>query len=447
MVDKTSYDFGKGILGDNGDGCDYKVKESSKKRRRPEVSPHIKDRIATLLPEESAESPVRKFLKQFNYSDPEDMPKNSSKVNQTSPSKSEINGAEADKNKKEMDELRKEIKEEILASCNAIKSANASSAEQMKKDQTEFMGSIKDVIEKAQTGVDSKINELSKKMDAQTSEYSTLKEDFRALQNKVAEIEKREAEVKLKEDRRALEDAVLRELKEEESKIVVTGYSFSEADSDMVNKLVRDTLREGVEPLEQLRVVWKKAASDDKKSVIILDAGSERGREHILRNQKPGKSFMVKRSIPKRYREAENQLKEKARVKRTINLNNIRTEIEVRGTRLVLLVKQKTPLGDKANDWSIEDGVDLLDVAVKNTGESYKMKEKGKSVLVTMNKEMSEPSILKTLINNKLTRFNGLDVAAVDKRNAVVDCPSTEIALEVAALLKIEILDSRVAEY
>lgn len=56
---------------------------------------------------------------------------------------------------------------------------------------------------------------------------------------------------------------------------------------------------------------------------------------------------MVKRSIPKRYREAENQLKEKARVKRTINLNNIRTEIEVRGTRLVFLVKQKTPLATK----------------------------------------------------------------------------------------------------
>ena len=290
MVDRTVYDFGKGIIGDSGDSCEYRVKESSKKRRRPEVSPHIKDRIASLLPEESSESPVRKFLKQFNYSDPEDMPKNSSKVNQTSPSKSEINGAEADKNKKEMDELRKEIKEEIVASCDAIKSANASAAEQMKKNQDEFMSSIKDVIEKAQTGVDAKIGELSKKVDEQTSEYSTLKEDFRVLQNKVAEIEKREAEVKLKEDRRALEDAVLRELKEEVSKIVITGYSFSEADSDVVNKLVKDTLREGVEPLEQLRVVWKKAASDDRKSVIILDAGSERGREHILRNQKHGQA-------------------------------------------------------------------------------------------------------------------------------------------------------------
>ena len=130
------------------------MKESSKKRQRPEVSPHIKDRIATLLPEESTESPVRKFLKQFNYSDPEDMPKNSSKVNQTSPSKSELNSTEVDKNKKEMDEFRKEIKEEIHASCNAIKSANASSAEQIKKDQIEFMSSIKDVIGKAQAGVD-----------------------------------------------------------------------------------------------------------------------------------------------------------------------------------------------------------------------------------------------------------------------------------------------------
>ena len=62
MVDRTVYDFGIGSIGDSSDICEYKVKESSKKRRRPEVSPHIKDRIASLLPEESSESPVRKFL-------------------------------------------------------------------------------------------------------------------------------------------------------------------------------------------------------------------------------------------------------------------------------------------------------------------------------------------------------------------------------------------------
>merc|ERR1711951_8861 len=133
----------------------------------------------------------------------------------------------------------------------------------MKKNQDDFMSNIKDVIEQAQTKVDNTIGELSRKVDQQTSEYSTLKEDFRVLKDRVAEIEKRQAVVKLKEDRRALEDAVLKELKEEVSKVVISGYSFSEADNDVVNKLVSDTLREGVEPLEPLRVVWKKAASHD----------------------------------------------------------------------------------------------------------------------------------------------------------------------------------------
>ena len=444
MVDRIDHDCGLGSIGDRSETGEFRVKETSKKRRRPDLSPHIKERIASLLPEESSESPVRKYLRQFSYTDREDMPKNSSKVNPTSPGKGEGNGEEADKNKKEMDEFRKGIKEEITA---AIKLANTSAAEQLKKNQDDFMTNIKDVIEQAQTKVDNTIGELSRKVDQQTSEYSTLKEDFRVLKDRVAEIEKREAVVKLKEDRRVLEDAVLKELREDVSKVVISGYSFSEADNDVVNKLVKDTLRDGVEPLEPLRVVWKRAASDDKKSIIILDAGSERGREHILRNQKPGKPFRVKRSIPKRYRDAENQLNEKARVKRTIHHNNIKTEIEVRGTRLVLLVKQKTPLGEKANDWVVEDEVDLLDVATKNVGESFKLKEKGKSVLVTMNNEVTEPSILKSLVNNKLTRFTGLEVAAVDRRNVVIDCPSTETALEVIALLRVEILDSRVAGY
>ena len=127
MVDRIEYDCGIGSIGDRSDTGEFRVKESSKKRRRPEVSPHIKDRIASLLPEESSESPVRKFLKQFSYSDPEDMPKNSTKVNPTSPSKGEVNGAEADKNKKEMDEFRKGIKEEIIASCSQVEGGKKSS--------------------------------------------------------------------------------------------------------------------------------------------------------------------------------------------------------------------------------------------------------------------------------------------------------------------------------
>ena len=73
MVDRIEYDCGISSIGDRRDIGEFRVKESSKKKRRPEVSLHIKDWIASLLPEESSESPVRKFLKYFSYNDPEDM--------------------------------------------------------------------------------------------------------------------------------------------------------------------------------------------------------------------------------------------------------------------------------------------------------------------------------------------------------------------------------------
>ena len=46
-----------------------------------------------------------------------------------------------------------------------------------------------------------------------------------------------------------------------------------------------------------------------------------------------------------------------------------------------------------------------------------------------MNLEMPQPTILTTLIDNKLTRFDDLKVVAVEKRNDVIDCPDPEVAL------------------
>ena len=61
--------------------------------------------------------------------------------------------------------------------------------------------------------------------------------------------------------------------------------------------------------------------------------------------------------------------------------------------------------------------------------ESFLMKDRGKSVLFTMNNELSEPSILKALIVIKLERFENLQIITVDKRNAVVDCSGEEVAV------------------
>ena len=88
MVDRIS--LGKSLLGESGDPGEFKVKGTTRKRRRPEVSPQIKDRIANLLPDEVSESPVRKFLRQFEYSEGEEMPKNN---------KSETEASDMEKNR------------------------------------------------------------------------------------------------------------------------------------------------------------------------------------------------------------------------------------------------------------------------------------------------------------------------------------------------------------
>ena len=74
MVDRIS--LGKSLLGESVDPSELKVRGTSRKRRWPVVSPQLKDMIANFLPEEVSESPVRKFLRQFEYSEGEEMPKN-----------------------------------------------------------------------------------------------------------------------------------------------------------------------------------------------------------------------------------------------------------------------------------------------------------------------------------------------------------------------------------
>ena len=142
MVDRVH--IGKNLLGETVDPSELKVKGTSRKRRRPVVSPQLKDRIANFLPEEVSESPVRKFLRQFEYSESEEMPKSN---------KSETEALNMEKSKQELDDLRKEIKETIEASSSKIKIANANSVDQIKKDQQEFMVKISEVIGTAQAGI------------------------------------------------------------------------------------------------------------------------------------------------------------------------------------------------------------------------------------------------------------------------------------------------------
>ena len=52
---------------------------------------------------------------------------------------------------------------------------------------------------------------------------------------------------------------MLRELKEEELRLIVMGYDFQENDNNLENKLVSDILKEGMEAPGRVKIVWKKA--------------------------------------------------------------------------------------------------------------------------------------------------------------------------------------------
>ena len=190
----------------------------------------------------------------------------------------------------------------------------------------------------------------------------------------------------------------------------------------------------------------EKGKVDIKRSIIILKAVNKWTRDSLLKNQRPGKNYVVKRSIPKRFREVEGQLKEKARVVRLTNFNNVRTEIEIRGTNICLLVKEKNPTGTRANDWRMEEQIDLKVEAAKKPVEAVKMKDPGTSVLVTMNKEIQVPAEFEKLVKAKIKGIPDLKYTVVDKINLVIDCKEQLKASEVYTTLKAGIEDARIAK-
>ena len=58
---------------------------------------------------------------------------------------------------------------------------------------------------------------------------------------------------------------------------------------------------------------------------------------------------------------------------------------------MCLLVKEKNPSGATPNKWRVKVERDLKVESAKKPSESFKIKDPGTSVLVTMNREMPVP--------------------------------------------------------
>ena len=91
----------------------------------------------------------------------------------------------------------------------------------------------------------------------------------------------------------------MKEFREEESKLIAIGYEFEEGNGNVEEELMKEMLKEDAEPMGKVKVIWKKHGIENKKIIFIVDAGSRCNRDNIMRNQKAGKNFIVKKSIPK----------------------------------------------------------------------------------------------------------------------------------------------------
>ena len=125
-------------------------------------------------------------------------------------------------------------------------------------------------------------------------------------------------------------------------------------------------------------------------------------------------------------------------------MNSIKTEIELKGNSMCLMVKEKKPVGSTPNEWRVEHEINLIDEIPATAAMPFQMKKRGKSILVTMNTVLSTPDVLGTLLKSKFAEFDYLVYNVVDKKKAVIDCKEVEDAKRAKALLKADVKDARV---
>ena len=143
------------------------------------------------------------------------------------------------------------------------------------------------------------------------------------MKNRIDTLERREAsteemiEAKIRErerkleGRRRYEEKIKAEIEEEECKIMVTRFEIgNKSEEEVVHDAIQAMMKDGTSPKIVPIVEWMKKENAGKPSLVLLNAGSSQNRDHILRNLKGNKSFIVSKSFPARYKEAKAKLNE-----------------------------------------------------------------------------------------------------------------------------------------
>ena len=109
--------------------------------------------------------------------------------------------------------------------------------------------------------------------------------------------------------------------------------------------------KDNVRPREDLSIVWMRKAVNGKRSHILLNTGTVQNRDFILMNLKKDKEFIVKKSFPKQYDQAQRKLNEMGHTLREMHERKINTEIWYEGLSLCLWYRMKRKEVEKYEEW------------------------------------------------------------------------------------------------
>ena len=161
-------------------------------------------------------------------------------------------------------------------------------------------------------------------------------------------------------------------------------------------------MRENVCPIEDLLIDWMKDAVNGKRSLILLNAGTVQNRDFILMNLKKDKEYIVKKSFPKRYNQAQRKLNEMGHTLRKMHDEKINTEIWYKGVSLCLWYRLKRREGEKYEEWIKHSEINPTMEEVNEEAPKKNVKIDGTSFFVNLKEDTESEAALRKSMSDSL---------------------------------------------
>ena len=275
-----------------------------------------------------------------------------------------------------------------------------------KQDQKNMVDDLKKFITESQAAAAQKFEETVKDLKAeigkQNETIAEVKNDVGKINDRLEKLEKREMETeemiesKIKERTKKMErksrlrERVLAEIMEEECKILVTGYKTdNKPEDEIIRGIISEIMKEGAQPRTTPVLEWSRKETVEKKSLVMMNTGSQENRDHIMLNLKANKNLVVSKTFPKRYQAAKAKMNQMGAALR--KLYPVNTDLFYEGTTLGLWYRDKKTPGVERGEWTKHFEVDPI---TEEIVPDVTRKIGGKSLLIMFSEKEETPQVL-----------------------------------------------------